>query len=68
MGRSAAARQFDPQAIKLAVVAHIRHTHTNYDEMLMQTDDRVTARAQIHGQLCEILDRWQQAGNIFPPK
>ena len=34
VGRSAAARAFDPEAIRLAVAAHVRHVHTDYDELL----------------------------------
>src|SRR5262249_15700093 len=36
VGRSAAGRALDPQALDLAVIAHIRHEHTNYDTLLMQ--------------------------------
>lgn len=32
IGRSAAGRALDPRAIELAVLAHVRHAHTNYDE------------------------------------
>ena len=35
VGRSAASKEFDPQAITLAVQAHVRHEYTNYDELLM---------------------------------
>src|SRR5688572_19987511 len=33
VGRSAAAKSLDENAINLAVQAHIRHTETNYDEL-----------------------------------
>src|SRR5262245_42283128 len=36
VGRTAAGRQLDSKAIQLAVIAHIRHEHTEYDELLMQ--------------------------------
>ena len=48
VGRSAAGREVDPQAIKPAVIAHIRHEHTDYDEQLMQGVARDEARRQIH--------------------
>jgi len=31
-GRSAAAKSFDEEAVRLAVIAHIRHRETDYDE------------------------------------
>jgi hypothetical protein len=40
VGRSAAAKEFDPEAIRLAVIAHIRHERTRYDELLMRGWDR----------------------------
>src|SRR5205814_1767791 len=41
VGRSAAGRALDPAAVALAVKAHIRHTHTNYDDLLMGGTDRL---------------------------
>src|SRR5205807_329599 len=34
IGRSAAALEFEPKAIELAVRAHVRHCHTPYDRLL----------------------------------
>ena len=34
IGRTAAAKELSPEPIRLAVIAHIRHCHTNYDELL----------------------------------
>ncbi|MGB7344546.1 MAG: DUF2293 domain-containing protein [Pirellulaceae bacterium] len=59
VGRSAAGREVDPQAIKLAVIAHIRHEHTGYDEMLMQGVARRDARSQIQSTVAEKLTEWQ---------
>jgi hypothetical protein len=59
VGRSAAAKAFDPEAIRLAVAAHVRHLHTNYDELLGKSGDRQSARASMHRQVADILDRWQ---------
>ncbi|MBI5380406.1 MAG: DUF2293 domain-containing protein [Opitutae bacterium] len=61
VGRSAAARELDPEAVRLAVVAHIRHTHTNYDALLMRHDDRALARQQVQPEIARILARWQLA-------
>src|ERR1700730_6370392 len=34
VGRSAAAKSFDEEAVRLAVLAHIRHRETDYDQLL----------------------------------
>ncbi len=59
VGRSAAAKEFDPQALRLAVIAHIRHEHTRYDELLMQHGDRQLARAEVRGEIERTLARWE---------
>jgi hypothetical protein len=59
VGRSAAAKEFDPQALKLAVIAHIRHQHTRYDELLMEHDDRAFAREQVREKIEQMLSRWE---------
>lgn len=58
VGRSAAGRELDPKAITLAVIAHIRHVHTNYDSLLMRGVDRRDARDQIRGTLDKVLGHW----------
>jgi len=62
VGRSAAAKEFDPQALRLAVIAHIRHEHTPYDELLMKFGDRQLARAQVRRKIEEVLSRWEAPG------
>lgn len=59
VGRSAAAKEFDPKAIHLAVGAHIRHEHTDYDERLMRLDDRGAARAAVGEKVQSVLKKWQ---------
>ncbi|MBC7815558.1 MAG: DUF2293 domain-containing protein [Planctomycetaceae bacterium] len=59
VGRSAAGRELDPKAITLAVIAHVRHVHTNYDSLLMRGVDRRDAREQIRGTLDKVLSRWR---------
>jgi len=34
VGRSASAKKFDAEAVDLAAMAHVRHTHTEYDRLL----------------------------------
>ena len=59
VGRSAAGRDVDSDAIKLAVIAHIRHEHTPYDEMLMDGVARRDARTQIQDAVAAKLDQWR---------
>jgi len=59
VGRSAAAKQFDRQALRLAVVAHIRHEHTRYDALLMDGGDREAARQCVRPDIDEMLGRWE---------
>lgn len=61
VGRSAEAKRFEPEAIHLAVVAHIRHVHTKYDELLMEGWDRFEARARIARDLDRVLAAWSKA-------
>jgi hypothetical protein len=58
VGRSAAARSFDEDAIRLAVMAHVRHAETQYDSFLARGDDRWEARAQVGGAVEQVLARW----------
>jgi hypothetical protein len=58
VGRTAAARELDEQALRLAVVAHIRHAHTSYDNLLLRGHDRADAREQVRGEVSRIMDVW----------
>jgi len=59
VGRSAAGRELEPAAIDLAVVARIRHTHTDYDKLLMRGIERLDARAQVRDQIERVLEKWR---------
>jgi hypothetical protein len=59
VGRSAAAKELDKEAVYLAVAAHIRHQETNYDELLLAGFERWGAREQVHAQVSHVLDVWQ---------
>jgi hypothetical protein len=59
VGRSAAAKAFEPSAVRFAVTAHVRHAHTPYDELLCRYGDRESARGEIAYRVAEILMRWQ---------
>jgi hypothetical protein len=59
VGRSAAAKQLDSDAVRLVVIAHIRHAHTDYDDLLNRMGDRMLARAGVRDQVQEILRQWE---------
>jgi hypothetical protein len=59
VGRSAAARVLDREAVTLAVVASIRHLDTDYDRLLMQGVPRRDARAKIRPALDRVLESWR---------
>jgi hypothetical protein len=44
VGRSAAAKALDDEAVRLAVIAHLHHVETAYDELLAAGRDRHDAR------------------------
>jgi hypothetical protein len=58
VGRSAAAKDFDPGAVELAVRAHVRHRHTNYDRLLAHGHERDEARAAVADATADRIDRW----------
>ncbi len=58
VGRSAAGRALESRAIELAVIAHIRHQHTNYDQLLMQGIERLNARVIIRQKIEQVLAQW----------
>jgi hypothetical protein len=51
-------RRLEEESVRLAAVAAIRHRHTNYDELLMESADRVWARAEVREQIDKILSAW----------
>ncbi len=58
VGRSAAGRALDEQAITLAVVASVRHQDTGYDSLLMSGVPRDLARDRIRPDIDRILASW----------
>lgn len=59
VGRTAAAKVLDPEAVTLAVVASVRHLDTEYDRLLMEGVPRRDARAAIRTTLDRVLDSWR---------
>ncbi|MBW2707445.1 MAG: DUF2293 domain-containing protein [Deltaproteobacteria bacterium] len=58
VGRSAAAKTLDEEAVRLAVTAHARHAETNYDDLLLKGSERREAREKVYQKVIQILDRW----------
>jgi hypothetical protein len=59
VGRSAAAKGLDEEAVRLAVVAHIRHTETDYDLLLARGHERWDARSEVEEEVYRILREWE---------
>jgi hypothetical protein len=59
VGRSAAAKKLDENAVRLAVIAHIRHEETDYDELLFEGLDRSEAREKVGGRVDSVLEKWR---------
>ncbi|MGI8559574.1 MAG: DUF2293 domain-containing protein [Solirubrobacteraceae bacterium] len=61
VGRSAAGRALEPDALELAVIASVRHQDTRYDELLMSGLERDLARARVRAEVARVLDDWRRA-------
>lgn len=60
VGRSASAKQFNPEAIDLAVIARIRHAHTRYDDLLAAGWFRDQARDEVRADIDAVVSRWSR--------
>ncbi len=61
VGRSAAGRALDAAAVDLAVIAHVWHVHTPYDELLMRGTERLDARTLVREKIDAVLAVWSGA-------
>jgi hypothetical protein len=59
VGRSAGAKRLDEEFTRLAVIAHVRHSETNYDELLSRGMDRWLAREAVADEIDKILNDWK---------
>ncbi|WP_043615470.1 DUF2293 domain-containing protein [Nonomuraea candida] len=62
VGRTAAARALDENAITLAVIASIRHLDTDYDNLLMSGVPRMEARERIRDRIESKLEEFRRRG------
>jgi hypothetical protein len=61
VGRSAAGRALDEDAVTLAVVASVRHEDTRYDELLMSGVPREEARLRVRSDIDQALEAWRRS-------
>ena len=60
VGRAAFAKKLDEEAVRLAVIAHLRHTETDYDEYLMKGYERWEARDLVREKIGKKLEKWEK--------
>jgi hypothetical protein len=58
VGRAASAKALDPETVTLAVRAHIRHLHTEYDSLLAGGLTPKEARPLIRARVDEVAREW----------
>jgi hypothetical protein len=61
IGRTEAGRALEERALTTAVIAAIRHRHTEYDKLLARGMDRSSAREKVADKIHEILEAWRIA-------
>ena len=63
VGRTAAGRALEEDALTAAVIAAIRHNHTRYDELLMSGYSRTDARDAVRDAVDRVLDWWRASAS-----
>jgi hypothetical protein len=59
IGRSEAGQALDPDAVRQAVAASVRHIDTDYDELLMSGVEREDARSRVWDRVEDVLTGWR---------
>lgn len=59
IGRTAEGKALAEEAVRLAVIAHIRHASTDYDRLLARGHDRRDARALVAADVDRVLATWE---------
>jgi len=59
IGRTSAGKSLSPDAVRLAVIAAVRHEDTGYEELLMQGVPRTQARDLVREDIQQVLHDWQ---------
>jgi hypothetical protein len=60
VGRTAAGRALEADAVELAVAASIRHQDTAYDDLLMTGVAYADARDRVRAEVDDVLARWRR--------
>ncbi len=60
LGRSAAAKRLDEDAVRLAVAAHVHHEETRCDDLLSRGVERREARERVREEVERVLGRWRK--------
>jgi hypothetical protein len=63
VGRSASAKSLDEEAVRLAVIAHIRHRETDYDRLLARGYERYEARTAVERAVSSVINMWLTSHN-----
>jgi hypothetical protein len=64
VGRSAEAKRLDPEAVRLATRAAVRHRFTNYDDLLLRGMERYEARSAVASALEKKLREWSACAHL----
>jgi hypothetical protein len=59
VGRTEAGRALEEEALTAAVIAAVRHNHTEYDELLANGVDRRAARQRVAHKIDRVLQSWR---------
>ncbi|MBU2056068.1 MAG: DUF2293 domain-containing protein [Proteobacteria bacterium] len=65
VGRSASAKALDEEAVRLSVIAHLRHRETKYDELLAKGYDRWEARTAVEKAVHQVLQKWETSDSPY---
>jgi hypothetical protein len=64
VGRTAAGRELEKDALTAAVIAAIRHRYTKYDRLLMKGFRRMDARDAVRDDIDCVLERWRDRRGV----
>jgi hypothetical protein len=67
IGRTSAGRALEAEAVRLAVVAAVRHEDTRYDDLLMRGLPREEARELVGHDIDRIINGWQAGHTMDRP-
>jgi hypothetical protein len=67
VGRSAAAKRFEDEVLHLALRAHVRHVHTDYERRLGRGTTRDVARSAVASDVDRIVETWCTPATIGAP-